>query len=63
MPVSFAKADTLVINFEGFSDGDILANQIPGLNFTNVQVATAGISLNEFDFPPRSGQKPRCLAP
>jgi PEP-CTERM motif len=45
----------VVIDFESFVDGDVITNQIPGLTFTNAQVATAGISLNEFDFPPHSG--------
>src|SRR5207253_2029867 len=27
----------------------------PGLTFSNATVATAGITLNEFEFPPRSG--------
>jgi hypothetical protein len=28
---------------------------VPGVSFTNDQVLIAGISLNEFEFPPRSG--------
>ena len=43
------------INFEGFLDGEVLTNEIPGLTFSNAMVLTAGLSLNEFEFPPRSG--------
>jgi hypothetical protein len=49
-----ASAGT-VIDFESFNDGDILTSQIPGLTFTNTIVLSAGISLNEFEFPPYSG--------
>lgn len=48
-------AGTIFIDFENFADGDVLANQIAGLAFTNTAVLTAGISLNEVDFPPHSG--------
>jgi len=48
-------ADTTVINLEGLSDGTILTNQYPGLSFSDAIVLTAGISLNEFEFPPHSG--------
>jgi len=44
-----------VIDFERFNDGDILTSQIPGLTFTNTIILSAGISLNEFEFPPYSG--------
>jgi hypothetical protein len=49
-----AKAD-VVLTFEGFSDGTSLTNQIPGLTFAHAIVLTAGIGLNEFEFPPHSG--------
>lgn len=42
----FLLADTIFIDFESFTDGDVLTNQIPGLTFTNAAVLTAGISLN-----------------
>jgi hypothetical protein len=51
---SGASAAT-VIDFESFNDGDILTSQIPGLTFTNTNILSAGISLNEFEFPPYSG--------
>jgi hypothetical protein len=50
-----ADADPILIDFESFSDGDALGNQIPGVTFSSGQVLTAGISLNEIDFPPTSG--------
>jgi hypothetical protein len=49
-----ARAGT-VLNFEGFPDSTILTNQYPGLIFSNTIVLSAGISLNEFEFPPQSG--------
>jgi hypothetical protein len=50
---SFATA--VVIDFDSLADGDILTTQFPGVTFTNAIVLTAGMSLNEFDFPPHSG--------
>lgn len=43
------------VDFENFSDFDSLTTEIPGLIFNDATVLTAGISLNEFDFPPHSG--------
>jgi hypothetical protein len=43
------------VDFEQFKDGAQLTNQISGLQITNATVATVGISLNEFEFPPHSG--------
>lgn len=43
------------IDFEGFPDGTILTNQYPGVTFSNAIILTAGVSLNEFEFPPHSG--------
>jgi len=51
-----AGASLINVDFEAFNDGDILTTQIPGVVFQNLMVVTAGISLNEFDFPPHSGQ-------
>jgi hypothetical protein len=50
---SAAKADT--ITFEGLTDGTTVTNQFSNLLFLNATIATAGISLNEFEFPPHSG--------
>jgi hypothetical protein len=49
-----ARAST-VIDFEGLDDGTLLSTQYAGLTFSNAQILTAGISLNEFEFPPHSG--------
>jgi len=50
----FALADT--IDFETFTDGDTVNTQFSGVTFGGDPVAlTAGLSLNEFDFPPASG--------
>lgn len=43
------------LTFEDFPDSTILTNQYPGVTFANTVILTAGISLNEFEFPPRSG--------
>ena len=48
------RADAITVNFESFSDLDSVTNQVPGLTFSNATVLTAGVSLNEFEFPPHS---------
>lgn len=48
-------ADITAIDFEGFPDSTSLTTQYPGLTFANATVISAGISLNEFEFPPHSG--------
>ena len=54
-------AGTVVIDFETFPDSTSIVDstpittQFPGLTFSNTTVLTAGISLNEFEFPPHSG--------
>lgn len=50
-----AVASPVVIGFESFFDGNSLTAQIPGMSFVNATVLTAGIGLNEFEFPPSSG--------
>jgi hypothetical protein len=50
-----AHADLIQVDLESLTDGDALSNQIPGLSFTNATILTAGLSLNEIDFPPASG--------
>src|SRR5712692_450807 len=45
----------VVINFEGLTDGTFVTTQFPNLTFSNAIVFTAGISLNELEFPPQSG--------
>jgi hypothetical protein len=48
-------AAPVTLDFEGFSDSTVLSTQYPGLTFTDAIILTAGISLNEFELPPRSG--------
>ncbi len=43
------------LDFEGFLDTTPLTHQYPNVTFTNATVLTAGLSLNEVDFPPLSG--------
>jgi hypothetical protein len=49
------SASQVTLDFEGLADGASLTTQYHGLTFTNTTVITAGISLNEFEFPPHSG--------
>lgn len=48
-------AQATVINFEDLLDGDIVTTQYADVTFQNTWVLTAGVSLNEFEFPPKSG--------
>jgi hypothetical protein len=54
-----ARADTATytLNFDSFSDSTPLTTQYTSLGITlsEATVISAGISLNEFDFPPHSG--------
>ncbi|WP_374692546.1 hypothetical protein [Accumulibacter sp.] len=50
-----APAAALTINFETLADGEALTSQFAGLTFSNAVALHAGVSLNEFEFPPRSG--------
>jgi hypothetical protein len=43
------------ITFEELGNGDLVTDQYAVATFTNATVLTAGISLNEFEFPPQSG--------
>jgi hypothetical protein len=43
-----------IASFDNLTDGDLVTNQYPSLTFTNTIVFSAGISLNEFEFPPHS---------
>ena len=45
-----------VLDFEALPDGTRLTNQYPGVSFLNTaSILVAGISLNEFEFPPHAG--------
>lgn len=48
------SASATSIDFEGFPDSIILTTQYPGVTSINAIILTDGISLNEFQFPPRS---------
>lgn len=51
-----AQADTVTVyDFEGFDDLTSLTTQYSGLAFSNTIILTAGISINELEFPPHSG--------
>ena len=50
-----AAGAVITLDFEGFSDSTSLTTQYPGVTFSNATVITAGITLNEFEFPPHSG--------
>lgn len=52
-----ASATSLPITFEGIADGTSVGSTYSsdGLTFSNATVLTAGISLNEVEFPPHSG--------
>jgi hypothetical protein len=52
-PALFAAP--IVIDFEGLTDGEFVTTQYPNLTFSNAVIATAGMSLNDLDFPPKSG--------
>jgi hypothetical protein len=48
-------ADRIKVDFEEFFDGDPITTELPGLTFADTVILTTGISLNEFEAPPRSG--------
>jgi hypothetical protein len=50
-----SNAAPVIVDFEGFANNTVLSNQVAGLTFTNATVLSAGIGLNEIDFPPYSG--------
>lgn len=46
---------TIYVDFESLADGTVVTSQFPGIVFGQTTVLTAGTSLNEAEFPPRSG--------
>ena len=42
-------------SFDEYLDSSILTNEYSGFTYSSALVLTSSISLNEFDFPPRSG--------
>jgi len=55
--IQFASPTTVAatLDLEGLPDGQALSNQFVGAILNNAVILTAGISLNEFEFPPHSG--------
>lgn len=43
------------LTFDALPDSTILVTQYPGITFVNTAVLSAGITLNEFEFPAHSG--------
>ncbi len=53
-----ANAAPIVINFDSLvGPAPLVTTQFPGLTFTNAQSLQAYVTLNEADFPPRSGDR------
>lgn len=48
-------AQAVVIDFEDRLDGETVTNQYAGVTFQNALALTAGLGLNESEFPPQSG--------
>ena len=48
------SANPIVLGFESLPGGTPVGGSFPGLTFANAVALTAGISLNEFEFPPHS---------
>jgi hypothetical protein len=53
--VGVLEARAQTINFEGIADSTSITNQYAGLTFMRTTAATAKISHNDIEFPPRSG--------
>jgi len=51
------ESPAITIDFETLSDSEVVTTQYSGLGvtFSNTTALTAGISLNEWEFPPHSG--------
>jgi hypothetical protein len=53
--IAGGSASGATINFDNLSDSTSVTNQYSGVTFSNAIVFSAGVSLNEIEFPPRSG--------
>lgn len=49
------RASIITEDFESFSDSDIITNEITGMTFSNTMALSSGISLNDAEYPPKSG--------
>ncbi len=56
LSLSAAPAGASVIDFETFSDSQAVTNQIAGVLLSSTVVLSAGLSLNDFEFPAHSGK-------
>jgi len=52
---AYHSAHAGYVDFEGFADNDSISTQISGLTFSDATALTAGVTLNEIEFPPHSG--------
>lgn len=48
-------ASAATLDFEGLTDGTILSNEFSGLTLANARAVSAGLTLNELEFPTFSG--------
>lgn len=57
LAVAAAPARAVTIGFDSLSSATVVTNQFAGdgILFSNALVLTAGVTLNEIDFPPNSG--------
>jgi hypothetical protein len=49
-----SPAEATLVTFDTLTDLEAVTTQFPGLTFTHATVLQAGVSLNEFEFPPHS---------
>ena len=55
IPSLVAAGEITLINFDTLTDSEAVIGQYTGLTFTQTTALQAGVSLNEFEFPPLSG--------
>ena len=53
--VVFAGGSVTALNFDSLVDGTPVTYQFQAITFQNATAITAGVTLNEFEFPPHSG--------
>ena len=57
---ALALAQLPVVDFEVLPEGQSAGSQIAGVSFTNATVLQSAASLNEAEYPPKSGSKVAC---
>src|SRR4051794_35485499 len=55
LPLVVSSLAGAVIDFENVDNGTPVTNQYSGLVFSGAVVLSAGLDLNEFEYPPHSG--------